>query len=165
MVGATQTGGDEPGRVRPEPGLSARFSAQARESTKPEIALRKELHRRGLRYRVQYRVAGLPRRRVDIAFTRARLVVFVDGCFWHACPEHCVLPRANREWWEWKFAANRARDADTDDRLRALGWRVLRIWEHEGSCVGADQVELALSEGHPNPAAHAPPDPSLRGSL
>ncbi|MBC9820507.1 very short patch repair endonuclease [Terrabacter sp. MAHUQ-38] len=145
MVDTTRSGA-EPERTPPDSRLSARFSIQARVSTKPEISLRRELHRRGLRYRVQFKVAGLPRRRVDVAFTKARLAVFVDGCFWHACPEHCVVPKANREWWEWKFAANKARDADTDDRLRKLGWRVVRIWEHESSVDGADRVSCLLSK-------------------
>lgn len=139
----------EPGRVRPSRQLSARFSAQARESTRPEMLLRRELHRRGLRYRVQYRIPGLPRRRVDIAFTKARVALFVDGCFWHACPDHCVLPTANRDWWIWKFQTNTRRDADTDAKLHDLGWTTLRIWEHEAPDAAADRVEqvLALSRG------------------
>ncbi|GAA1979951.1 hypothetical protein GCM10009817_20780 [Terrabacter lapilli] len=73
------------------------------------------------------------------------MAVFVDGCFWHACPEHCVLPKANREWWEWKFDSNRQRDADTDARLRDLGWRVLRLWEHESPASMCEEVERALA--------------------
>lgn len=145
MVGTRGGDGIEPERIRPEARLTERFSAQARQSTKPELALRREMHRRGLRYRVQYRVPGIPRRRVDVVFTKARLAVFVDGCFWHACPEHCVIPKANREWWEWKFASNRQRDADTDLRLHDLGWRVLRLWEHESAASMCDEVERALA--------------------
>ena len=150
----------EPQRVAPGARLSARFSRQARESTKPEMLLRRELHRRGLRYRVQYGVPGLPRRRVDVAFTRARLAVFVDGCFWHACPEHCVVPKSNREWWEWKFAVNQARDRDTDQRLGELGWRVLRLWEHEAPDDMADRVQMLAAvprpEGAPGKTGHRP---------
>ena len=142
---AGRRGPREPYRVRPDPTMSARFSTQARDATKPEMALRRELHRRGLRYRVQYRVPGIPRRRVDIAFTRARLAVFVDGCFWHACPEHCVVPKSNTQWWEWKFAVNRARDSDTDMKLGDLGWRVLRLWEHESPVDMADRVATLVA--------------------
>jgi DNA mismatch endonuclease (patch repair protein) len=134
----------EPGRTRPGPAVSDRYSRQKRSGTAPELLLRRELHRRGRRFRVQLRITGLPRRRVDVAFTRWHLVVFVDGCFWHGCPVHGVLPGANREWWTWKLARNRDRDLDTDERLRALGWQVLRIWEHVSPDDAADQVEAAL---------------------
>lgn len=90
------------------------------------------------------RVAGLPRRRVDLAFTRWRLIVLVDGCFWHSCPVHGVLPASNREWWTWKLAMNRDRDVDTDERLRSLGWSVMRIWEHVPADVAADLVDAEL---------------------
>ncbi|EAP98556.1 putative DNA mismatch endonuclease [Janibacter sp. HTCC2649] len=121
----------EPSRVPPSARLSARFSSQARDATKPELSLRRELHRHGLRFRVQYLIPGLPRRRADLAFTRQKVAVFVDGCFWHACPLHCVVPKANREWWLWKFSTNSSRDADTNIKLAELGWTVVRIWEHE----------------------------------
>lgn len=98
----------------------------------------------GLRYRVQYKVPGLPRRRVDLAFTRLRVAVLVDGCFWHSCPLHCVVPKANREWWLWKFAANRARDEDTNRRLAELGWTVVRVWEHEVPDAAVARVTAAV---------------------
>lgn len=131
----------EPSRTAPSAALSARFSTQARAATRPELQLRRALHRRGLRYRVQFRVPGMPRRRVDVAFTRARVAVFVDGCFWHSCPEHCVVPKANRDWWLWKFEVNRRRDQDTDQRLATLGWTVVRAWEHEDPEAVADLVQ------------------------
>ena len=134
----------EPARTSPDARLSRRFSKQKRHGTAPELLLRRELHRRGRRFRVQARIEGLPRRRADLTFTRWRLAVFVDGCFWHGCPEHGVLPAANREWWTWKIARNKDRDADTDDRLDALGWHVLRIWEHVGATEAADRVEAEL---------------------
>ncbi len=81
---------------------------------------------------------------MDIAFTRWKVCVLVDGCFWHSCPEHGVLPRTNREWWEWKLARTRERDLDTDERLRALGWSVVRVWEHMAAGEAADLVEDAL---------------------
>lgn len=108
------------------------------------MALRRELFARGLRYRVHYTVAGLGRRRVDIAFTRKRLAVMVDGCFWHGCPEHLRLAGQNAEWWAWKVAVNRDRDEDTNRRLEALGWSVVRVWEHEYAGEAADRIHQLL---------------------
>jgi DNA mismatch endonuclease (patch repair protein) len=104
--------------------------ANRRRDTTPELAVRRELHRRGLRFRVDYPV--LPRRRADIAFPRRRVAVFIDGCFWHDCPEHGTASKANAEFWAEKLAANKTRDRDTDLRLGEVGWTVLRFWEHEG---------------------------------
>lgn len=134
----------EPSRVPPGPTVSRKFATLARSGTKPEAALRRELHARGRRYRVQYRVAGLPRRTIDIAFTRQRLAIMVDGCFWHGCPQHLVPPSRNSDWWAWKVSGNRARDRDTNERLTGMGWRVLRIWEHEGVSDAADRVDREL---------------------
>lgn len=118
--------------------------ANRRRDTGPELALRRELHRRGLRYRVDYApVRGL-RCRPDVVFTRARLVVFVDGCFWHSCPLHATRPAANADWWREKLDANVQRDRRNDRDLQAAGWRVLRIWEHEASSDAADRVEARL---------------------
>lgn len=94
-----------------------------------------------MRYRVQIKVPGNNRRTIDIAFTRVQLAVYVDGCFWHGCPEHHVRPRANSEWWQWKIERNQARDADTDRELLEAGWDVLRIWEHVPADEAADQVQ------------------------
>jgi DNA mismatch endonuclease (patch repair protein) len=113
---------------------------QRRRDTKPEFALRSELWRRGLRYRVDYKVVG-NRRRVDIAFTRARIAVFVDGCFWHMCPKHRSLPKTNRDWWLAKLEANAARDESTNSELERAGWTVVRVWEHEDTTLAADRVE------------------------
>ena len=118
------------------------MSTLARRNTKPEVVLRRALHGRGLRFRVQVKVPGNRRRTIDIAFTRARLAVFVDGCFWHGCPEHHVPPRANAEWWRWKIDLNRARDGDTDTQLELAGWQVLRIWEH----VDPDDAAVLVAE-------------------
>ena len=133
-----------PSRSAPSKELSERFSRQKRLETGPEMALRRELHARGLRFRVQHRIEGLPRRRADIVFTRRKVAVFVDGCFWHACPDHCVVPTANREWWLWKFSTNRARDRDTNEKLIGLNWTVIRVWEHELPRDAADRVEIIL---------------------
>jgi DNA mismatch endonuclease (patch repair protein) len=97
----------------------------------PEMAVRRLLHAAGLRYRVAWPVPGQRRRTIDIAFTRARLAVFIDGCFWHGCPLHATSPKANAAWWAEKITTNRARDADVTGQLQELGWTVLRFWEHE----------------------------------
>lgn len=128
------------------PDVSRRMARQARTGTTPEVLLRRELHRRGRRFRVDFalRIAGLPRRRADLVFTRQKLAVFVDGCFWHSCPEHATRPQANRQWWAAKLAGNVARDRDTDERLHEVGWRVVRFWEHEHHDRAADVVEAVL---------------------
>jgi DNA mismatch endonuclease (patch repair protein) len=109
-----------------------------RSNTGPELALRRELHARGLRFRVTVKsLPGTP----DLAFSRVRLAVFVDGCFWHGCPEHHVAPKNNGPWWAAKIETNRARDARVDLALRELGWEVLHIWEHEPAAEAADRVE------------------------
>ncbi len=127
------------------PEVRRRMQATGRRDTAPEMALRRELHRRGLRYRVQLALPELPRRRMDVVFTRARLVVLIDGCFWHGCPTHGTAARANATYWSAKIAANQARDRDTDARLTAAGWAVLRIWEHEPPGSAADRVEACLT--------------------
>lgn len=119
---------------------SRRMSNAKRRDTDAELALRRELHRRGLRYRVTYPVPGQRRRTIDIAFTKARVAVFVDGCFWHGCPEHGTRPRSNSEWWLTKLAANKARDEDTNLLLEQIGWTVIRIWEHESSITAANRI-------------------------
>jgi DNA mismatch endonuclease (patch repair protein) len=85
----------------------------------------------GLRYRVDQQVIPGLGRRADIVFRRAKVAVFVDGCFWHQCPEHGSLPKSNADWWREKLDRNVQRDRDTDDRLARAGWKVMRIWEHE----------------------------------
>ncbi len=99
--------------------------------TSPELRLRSALHRRGLRFRVNRRVAPDLRATADISFGPARVAVFVDGCFWHQCPVHATMPKANQAWWSTKLAENVARDRRTDAALRERGWTVVRIWEHE----------------------------------
>lgn len=111
--------------------VSRRMSEQARRDTHPEISVRKLLHAAGYRYRVAYPVPGHPRRTIDIAFTRDRVAVFMDGCFWHGCPEHGNSPASNTAWWTKKITNNQRRDADTTAQLTARGWAVLRYWEHE----------------------------------
>lgn len=117
---------------------------QRRRDTALEIAYRRELFAAGLRYRVDHRIEPL-RRRADIAFTRWRVAVFLDGCFWHSCPLHATLPKANREWWQVKLQANVARDRHTDEVLTSQGWRVVRIWEHERVPDGIAKILDALA--------------------
>jgi DNA mismatch endonuclease (patch repair protein) len=120
------------------------MQSQARRDTKPEQALRRELWGRGLRYRVDVAPLRGLRRRADVVFSRARLAVYVDGCYWHSCPEHATVPKSNRAWWIAKLRANVDRDRDTDARLRDSGWEVVRVWEHETVVEAADRVEAAL---------------------
>jgi DNA mismatch endonuclease (patch repair protein) len=119
---------------------SEQMRAMPRASTKSEIALRKILHSRGLRYRIQlHELPGTP----DIVFTKAKIAVFVDGCFWHNCGIHRVAPKHNREWWLAKLAANADRDRRKDEQLVAMGWMPIHIWEHEKAEDSADTVERA----------------------
>ncbi len=117
-----------------------------RRDTGPELAVRSELHRRGLRFRkdLPLRVPGRVVR-PDVVFTRARLAVFVDGCFWHRCPEHGNVPRANGAYWQPKLERNVARDRAVDAVLCEAGWRVLRAWEHEAPAAVADRVLAVLA--------------------
>lgn len=116
------------------------MAKQKRAGTKPEVALRRELHRRGARYFVDRAPLPKLRRRADLVFPRRRVAVYVDGCFWHSCPEHATFPKNNAEWWAEKLAGNVARDRDTDARLAAAGWTVVRVWEHEPAAAAADLV-------------------------
>lgn len=133
----------------PHPGASSllvskRMSKARRRDTPGELALRRELHRRGRRFRIIYKVPGNRRRTIDIAFPRQCLAVFVDGCFWHGCPDHGTMPTSNQAWWIQKLGANAARDADTNCLLKSEGWTVLRVWEHATAHEGADAVQAAL---------------------
>jgi DNA mismatch endonuclease (patch repair protein) len=113
------------------PAVSLRMSVFPRRDTTPELGLRRLLHASGRRYRVNYPVPTRPRRTIDIAFTRSHVAVFVDGCFWHGCPQHGALPASNRAWWDRKLQVTKARDLDTTNTLLQSGWLVLRFWEHE----------------------------------
>ena len=125
------------------PGVRRRMQLQAERDTVPELRLRKELHRRGLRYWVDRSVVpGAPRRRVDMVFPREQIAVFVDGCFWHGCPEHGRrVHNVNSWYWPDKIKGNIARDRDTDARLTQDGWRVIRVWEHADHIAAADAIE------------------------
>lgn len=125
---------------------SERMSRQRTRDTKPELRLRRELHKRGLRYRVDAPLPGLPRRRADLLFTRARVAVFVDGCFWHACPIHKTEPATNNEWWAGNLARNVERDEETNSHLNEADWLVIRVWEHEDITHAATDIERIVRE-------------------
>lgn len=125
----------------------ARMRAQRRKDTGPEKALRKELHARGLRFRVDHKPLPDLRRKADVVFTRAKVAVFVHGCFWHGCPEHSRATKSNTRWWADKIAANKARDADTCSSLAVAGWTVVVVWEHEPPLRAAERI-AGLLEAH-----------------
>lgn len=108
--------------------------------TQPELRLRSELHRIGLRFRVHLAPAGT-KHRADIVFSRARIAVFVDGCFWHGCAEHGVSPRTNAQYWRAKIRRNKMRDDETTANLVNAGWRVVRVWEHESPGDAARRIK------------------------
>lgn len=126
-----------------DPRRSRNMAAIRSRDTAAELALRRELHRHGRRFFVNRRLLG-DRRSVDLVFPRLHVAVFVDGCFWHACPQHSKLPRVNTGYWSPKLARNVERDRRTDADLRAAGWTVVRVWEHEGLGAAASRVEAAL---------------------
>lgn len=107
------------------------MQANKSQDTAPELLLRSALHRAGLRYRKNLRPEPSLKCKADVVFPRARICIFIDGCFWHGCPEHFHLPKKNAEWWHEKVIDNRARDKKKAEALIALGWEVIRIWEHE----------------------------------
>ncbi|MFI1459423.1 very short patch repair endonuclease [Nocardia carnea] len=122
------------------------MQANRSRDTKPELAVRRALHSLGLRYRVGIVPEPSLRRRADIVFTKARVAIFIDGCFWHGCPEHGRAKfNHNTEYWPAKIAANVARDADTTDRLRCAGWTVLRFWEHEDVADSAERIRQVVN--------------------
>lgn len=133
------------GRPVTDAATSARMARQRQVGTKPEVALRRELHRRGARFFVDRAPLSGLRRRADIVFPRRKVAVYVDGCFWHSCPAHATAPKNNARWWAEKLAGNVARDRDTDARLAAAGWTVIRVWEHENTSAAADLVWEALA--------------------
>jgi DNA mismatch endonuclease, patch repair protein len=120
-----------------------------RTNTEPEVALRRALHVAGHRFRKDFRVTGRDGvgARADIVFPRRKVVVFVDGCFWHGCTDHCRLPRRNRAYWIAKIERNKARDARVTRSLREGGWEIVRVWEHDSIEAAVARVEAALSGG------------------
>lgn len=126
--------------------VTAAMKGNRRAGTKPEVALRSALHACGLRFRKDYMVTAADgtRAKVDVVFTRARVAIFMDGCFWHGCPEHGHTPKANTHYWEPKLARNRQRDRRVTSALERDGWTVLRFWEHEPLTRVVKQVVAAV---------------------
>jgi DNA mismatch endonuclease (patch repair protein) len=127
------------------PDVRRRMQATRRVDTRAELSLRRELHQRGLRFRKDYVVRGVSRSRLDIAFTRHKVAVFVDGCFWHSCPDHSSIPKVNTEWWTLKLETNRVRDLRHNSELESAGWTVVRVWEHEDARAVAGVLHGLLS--------------------
>ena len=126
-----------------------RMKAAKPRDTAPERVLRSELHKRGLRFRVDARPVKELNRRADIVFRPARVVVFVDGCFWHGCPIHGTQAKANAEFWNNKIKRNQERDAETNRLLKKAGWKVIRVWEHENpEKAGAKIQKIVLKRLH-----------------
>lgn len=119
-----------------------RKSMQSNKSrdTKPEMALRRAVHALGLRYRVSTRPLPKVRRTADLVFTKAKIAVFMDGCFWHGCPEHHTKSATNAAYWAEKVRRNRERDRETDRLLNEAGWKVIRVWEHEDPVEAAERI-------------------------
>jgi DNA mismatch endonuclease (patch repair protein) len=131
--------------------VSKQMSAMPTRDTGTELALRRALHRLGLRFRVQDR--SLPGR-PDVVLTRARIAVFVDGCFWHKCPTHGTSPKNNAEWWLAKLDENVARDRRNDGKLREMDWIPLHVWEHEDPATSAEAIRTLWQERIDVPASH-----------
>jgi DNA mismatch endonuclease (patch repair protein) len=122
------------------------MQANKSRDTAPEKALRSAVHRMGLRYRVGIRPIKRSRRTGDLVFTRARVVVLLDGCFWHGCPEHHTIAKTNADYWAGKVRENQLRDRDTDRLFGEEGWHVVRVWEHENPETAARRVASVVNE-------------------
>lgn len=120
--------------------------AQRERDTGIERALRASLHQKGLRFRLHRRLLDGSRREADIVFVAPRVAVFVDGCFWHGCPEHASWPKNNAAFWKQKIESNRKRDIETTEQLTALGWKVIRVWEHEEPERASDRIARLVQE-------------------
>jgi DNA mismatch endonuclease (patch repair protein) len=132
--------------TQPRPMNATVRSNMSRMPTKdsvPEVELRSRLHRRGLRFRLHQ--ANLPGR-PDIVFASSRVAVFVDGCFWHWCPKHCVIPKHNREWWLRKFEGTRRRDRQKDKALAEMGWLAIHVWEHQNMVYAATRIAEVVAK-------------------
>lgn len=135
--------------LRPKPssiGARNRMKAAKPRDTAPEITLRSELHKTGLRYRVDVRPVKEINRRADIVFRSVKVAIFVDGCFWHGCPKHGTQAKANAEFWQNKIKRNQARDAETNQLLKRAGWKVIRVWEHENTKKVSEKIQKIVME-------------------
>lgn len=130
--------------VASSPEVRRRMLATKRRNTPAELLLRSLLHRMGFRFRVDKRIAG-SRSRPDVLFTNVKVAVFVDGCFWHACPIHATWPKTNAAWWREKIEGNRRRDLENSKQLRANGWVVLRFWTHSDMQLVARKIAQTVT--------------------
>ena len=134
------------------PGVRASMQSNKGRDTQPELALRSAAHALGLRYRVSVRPLRELKRTADLVFSKARVAVFLDGCFWHGCPDHHTVAATNAGFWAEKVESTRSRDRDTDRRLAAAGWTSLRVWEHEDPVEAAQRVQAVVRvRGRSNP--------------
>ncbi|MGN6403541.1 very short patch repair endonuclease [Sinomonas sp.] len=127
------------------PAIRKTMQGNRSRDTAPELLVRRAVHAMGLRYRVAVRPERDLRRTADLVFTRARIAVFIDGCYWHGCPEHYIEPKRNVDYWRPKIARNRERDEETTAALTARGWRVLRFWSHEDPLAVAAAISAAVN--------------------
>ncbi|WP_406330319.1 very short patch repair endonuclease [Streptomyces sp. NBC_00203] len=132
--------------------------------TTPERLVRRLVHAQGLRYRVATRPLSDLRRTADMVFRPAKVAVFIDGCYWHGCPEHYVPPKTNPGYWSDKVARNMTRDRDTDERLRAAGWLVLRFWEHESAEECSEAICHAVTSRRQASPGSTPDTPTEQGT-
>ncbi|MCV7440809.1 very short patch repair endonuclease [Mycobacterium paraense] len=152
------------------PAVRARMQRQKTRDTEPELAIRRLLHARGLRYRVDYPPLAGMRRRADLVFGPAKVAVFVDGCFWHGCPQHGQrATTANTSYWRDKVTRNATRDREIDAALLAMGWLSIRVWEHEEPAAVADRIEsevrVRVSPRVPSEPTSPEPEPTGPPSL
>lgn len=131
------------------PAVRKSMQGNRRRDTSIELALRRELHARGLRYKVDARPVPTLNRRADLVFVSAQVAVFIHGCFWHGCRWHHKLPATNVEYWAAKVEGNKARDAQTRRALRAAGWHVITLWEHHDVVDAADKIETEVRSRTP----------------
>jgi len=129
----------------PSASTRQRMQRQTRRDTQPEMRLRSALARKGFRFRKHVRAIPALRREADVVFRSRRVAIFVDGCFWHGCPNHARSSKANSEWWAAKIERNRARDRQTDEILEEAGWTVIRVWEHEDTEDAVRRIETVLA--------------------
>jgi len=142
--------GEQATVVPPSPGASSPavrsvMQGNSKRGTRPERALRSALHARGLRFRIDLKIGdGRSAPRPDVVFQRAKVAVFVDGCYWHSCPDHGTTVATNGAYWSAKLARNRRRDAENNEALERLGWLVIRVWEHDDVDRAAEAISAAV---------------------
>jgi DNA mismatch endonuclease, patch repair protein len=130
------------------PAASSVMRGNRKADTQPEVRIRKELHRLGLRFRKYLAIEAFDIVvKPDVVFPSHRLAVFIDGCFWHSCPLHGTKPQTNSRYWAAKLARNQSRDAKVGERLSAAGWNVVRIWEHVPVDKAAALIQKAMQRG------------------